>query len=70
MIAAADERQMFEIAGKDLAGLYSNLRCDSCGRNVTEATDEVWAKVACGYFCGDCIASGRHLTHPAACRAS
>ena len=70
MTVAADQREIFEIAGKDLAGLYTNLKCDGCGRSLAEARDETWAKVACGYFCAECIASGRHLTHPAACRTA
>jgi len=70
MTALADGREVFEIAGKALAELYPHLRCDACGRSLAEGEDEIWAKVSCGYFCAECIAAGRHLTHPAACRVS
>ena len=70
MTALADGREVFEISGKDLAALYPDLKCDSCGRSLAMAQDEIWAKVGCGYFCAECIASGKHLTHPAACRTS
>lgn len=61
---------VFEIAGKDLAALYPDLRCESCGRDLAAAMDETWAKVACGYFCAACIDQGLHLTHPMACRVT
>ncbi|MCB1493140.1 MAG: hypothetical protein KDJ77_15315 [Rhodobiaceae bacterium] len=60
--------QVFEIGGAELAALYPDLKCDACGRSLSAARDETWAKVGCGYFCGQCIEAGRHLTHPSACR--
>jgi tRNA(Ile2) C34 agmatinyltransferase TiaS len=62
--------QTFEIAGKELATLYADLKCDSCGRRLADAKDETWTKFTCGYFCAQCVAEGRHLTHPMACRVS
>lgn len=62
------ELQVFEISGQELAKLYPELKCDACGRILADAQDETWAKVGCGYFCGECIANGYHLTHPSACR--
>lgn len=63
-----NEVQVYEIAGRDLAKLYPELKCENCGRDLATALDETWAKVGCGYFCGECIARGEHLTHPSACR--
>jgi hypothetical protein len=62
--------EVFPIAGRRLDELFPGLRCDRCGRRAADAPEEIWAKAGCAYFCGECVAAGRHLMHPAASRCS
>jgi len=62
--------EIFEIGGRQLDGLFPGLHCDRCGRRAADAPDEIWAKAGCAYFCGECVAAGRHLAYPAANRCS
>jgi hypothetical protein len=62
--------EVFEISAEKLVALYPDLKCDACGRRLSASAGETWVKAGCGYFCQDCVRRGRHLTHPAARRAS
>ncbi len=55
--------ETFEISSDRLAQLYSNLKCDGCGKQLTAKPAETWAKHGCGYFCAACLNADIHLRH-------
>ena len=62
--------ELFEISSAKLATLYSDLKCDGCGKVLTAEPEEIWAKAGCGYFCATCLANGVHLSAPCALRGN
>jgi hypothetical protein len=60
--------QVFQIAARELARLYRDLRCDGCEVSPDPASDAIWAKAGCGYYCPDCLRRGVHHFHPARSR--
>ena len=67
-MSVAGNIEVFEIGAGKLAELFPDLKCEACGKQLSAASGETWVKAGCGYFCADCVARGRHLTHPSACR--